>query len=529
MNQAQYSKRPIKVVIAYCSIDKESEDKLITWLQPLVKDERIALWSPSSPFITAGTVTETEISSNFNQADIILALISQDFIACSEVNNYNRLDVQRRIIAERINNNSEDVVPIILRPSAIADTEFYELWPLPESGKPISSYTDAPEWPWLNIYNGIKLIIDKKPRSLITMSGLQDFFCEEDINSDSSELRLFPILKDVNDTFVEPSFFDCMCLSLKELSNVVLISGSVRSGKSTILNRAEEIAGLPQRSWYKKYSCFSTQQKNELLNNINSINEGIIIVDDFEFLSPVEQSIIIRYSLELMNSCQKTLLVISGRLELEGSLAKLIRNQEYHGLYDQYHVNFSTYDSNQILQVFSRIKERFKIEIKFSKREDVSRYSVNSIFIARCLCYHILKSHLDKKSYPKEINFEDATEKIFNQMQVNGYFLTFETIEKVFVEDNTYRLIFVDILCKISEVSSKGFVSLKKLLSKSCLNLYDVNKFVGYAEGHIAEISYEHPGFFDYEKNTQQISICNIEFLFYLKHKYRISITANKK
>jgi hypothetical protein len=515
----------IKLSIAYCDKDGAEQDELFKRLRLLELNGKIRIWSMS--LINPGDNIEQEIFRHFIESEIILVLISPDFFDYE--NNRNGLNIQREIIEARITNEKTEekktILPIVIRPTLIEESVFEGISSLPQNLS-VSEWNNS-DLAWLNVCKGISSLIDNKKQlqPQITRSDLHDFFCEDE-NTNVNSLHLFPSLKDVDDTFVEPDFFDYMCLSFEELSHVVLLHGSMRSGKTLMLNRVETVAGLANKSGYKKYSCLKSDERKDLLDKLRFIKEGIVVIDHFECLISGEKEEIIKYMFNVMNTNEKVLLVISGRIESEESLAKIINNNEHNGLYDQYKISFSTYNYNQVLKIISRIERRFNIKINHSKRSEISRYSVNSIFIVRCLCYQILKSYLDKEFYPKELNFEAEVQKVLNQMDSNGFFFTFKKIENMFIQDNIYGQAFNTILQKFSTRNNQDFVSIKRLINKSLLsfNEQELPIFLQRIEGHISEISYDYPGFFDYDKSAQQISISNIEFLFYLKNKHSISI-----
>jgi TIR domain len=524
MVQTQLYGQKIQVSISYCEEDTAEAERLIDVLNFL--KEKIIIWSPLS--IKGGDTIEKEIRKNFNHSPIILVLISTDYFSCNKINSLNRLDVQRKIIIEKIENKRGVIVPIILKSTLTQYTEFSEIQHLPAGNIPISNWMNRDD-AWTDVCDSINRIIENQNLPQITINALKDFFREETsfFPKNTKSMYLFPILQDTDNTFVKPAFFDYMCLSLRESSHVILLNGLIRSGKSLVLNKAIKHIGLEEKCGYRKYSCINFQERSKLIHDLAFVQQGIIIIEDFDFLNPAEKKVITEYALNVMNSNKEVMLVVVSRLKLEDLLSDLIKDPKNYGLYDQYKIDAFTYDSNQVLKMFSGIEKRFNITIDSQVEEELFRCSIDSIFIARCLWYEILKNCVDTEFYPKVFSFEDEVTRLFNRMDANQSFLKFRQIEDTFMKDinKTYSNIFTLILNRISEVGSQGFVSIRKLVKKAVIKFDDkeLKIFTQYLEGHISEISYTYPGFFDYEKNIQQVSISNVEFLFYLKNKHRIS------
>src|SRR6266496_3739861 len=85
---------PIKIFYSYAHEDDELRKQLANHLSPLRSLRRITTWFDGD--IQAGTEKEEEIAAQFNTADIILLLISADFIASKY-----RYDVEMKRALER--------------------------------------------------------------------------------------------------------------------------------------------------------------------------------------------------------------------------------------------------------------------------------------------------------------------------------------------------------------------------------------------------------------------------------------------
>ncbi|HEV2452635.1 MAG TPA: toll/interleukin-1 receptor domain-containing protein [Verrucomicrobiae bacterium] len=128
----------LKVFVSYCHADEALKNQLLSHLMPLKRMELIEVWHDRK--IPAGGEWEQAISANLEQADIILMLISIDFI-----NSQYCYDIELERAIEKHEAGSAVVVPIILRSCMWKHTSFSKLQALPKDGKPVCSFSDKDE------------------------------------------------------------------------------------------------------------------------------------------------------------------------------------------------------------------------------------------------------------------------------------------------------------------------------------------------------------------------------------------------
>ncbi len=147
---------PVKIFCCYAHEDEAFLNKLKSHLKPLQRQGLIEIWNDRD--ISAGTDIEKEISLQLNSAQIILLLISSDFMASDYCYG---IEMQRAI--ERHNRGEARVIPIILRPVYRQGTPFSVLQVLPLNGKPIieRSSRHGREKAFLEVTIGIKEACDE--------------------------------------------------------------------------------------------------------------------------------------------------------------------------------------------------------------------------------------------------------------------------------------------------------------------------------------------------------------------------------
>jgi hypothetical protein len=141
--------------------DKKWVGKLEKHLALMQKQHLITTWHTGKVSeITAGVETTGDFSEHFKTANIILLMVSSDFM------DYYRLsdDVEKALEKRK---QGARVIPIILRACDWRTSSFGGLRPLPYNGKPIKQWTDDDE-AFLEVTQGLRRVVEelkKPPRS----------------------------------------------------------------------------------------------------------------------------------------------------------------------------------------------------------------------------------------------------------------------------------------------------------------------------------------------------------------------------
>ena len=131
------SNKEITVFVSYAHEDEALKENLSKHLAILKHKNAIALWNDRE--ITAGTNWKDQIDSNLELADIILLLVSSDFLASQYC-----YDIEMQRAIQRHDAGEARVIPIILRSVEWHDAPFGKLQALPKNAKPVA------EWPTLD-------------------------------------------------------------------------------------------------------------------------------------------------------------------------------------------------------------------------------------------------------------------------------------------------------------------------------------------------------------------------------------------
>ena len=145
------------VFLSYSHKDENLRKQLETRLKLLQRQGVIASWHDR--LIGAGQEWKEQISRNLEQADIILLLVSADFIASDYC-----YDVEMARALARHKTGKARVIPVIVRDVDWSDAPFAKLQALPRDGKAVRLWSDR-DAAWRNVAEGIKKAAEELRRT----------------------------------------------------------------------------------------------------------------------------------------------------------------------------------------------------------------------------------------------------------------------------------------------------------------------------------------------------------------------------
>lgn len=143
----------ITIFISYSHKDENLAEEVKKFLGTLKQQKLISTWHDRQ--ILPGQEWEHEISQNLEVADIVLLLISQDFI-----NSEYCWGVELKRAMERHEAGDAHVIPVSLRPTDWEGMPFKKLQALPKEGKPITRWDDQEE-ALLDFSKGIRKVVEE--------------------------------------------------------------------------------------------------------------------------------------------------------------------------------------------------------------------------------------------------------------------------------------------------------------------------------------------------------------------------------
>lgn len=282
------------VFFSYSHKDEQLRDMLETHLAMLQNQGLIHAWHDRR--ILPGDEFEAAISEKLETADLILLLVSSDFLSSRYC-----YDVEMKRALERHQEGTARVIPIILRACDWHSAPFGKLLGLPNDGNPIKLWPDIDQ-AFLDVVKGIRRALEKlSPASAAVVEepnkSVEVAARAVPETQRSSNLRLKKVFSDADrDSFVEEGFMFMSAFfaeSLKELEN----RNSDISTKFQQIDTDRFVAKI-YRAGVAVAQCKITANgmfgrgitfSNEVLPVTNSANENLSVMHDDQslFFSPM--------------------------------------------------------------------------------------------------------------------------------------------------------------------------------------------------------------------------------------------------
>ena len=151
--ELEVKKPPVEVFISYSHKDKLLRDQMAIQLSNLRRQEVIRDWFDGD--IIPGTEWRKQIQQHLESAQIILLLISADFMASEFCYS---IEMTRAI--QRHKDGNARVLPILLRPTDYEGAPFAKLLMLPTDAKPVTRWTNQDD-AFEDIVKGIRRAINE--------------------------------------------------------------------------------------------------------------------------------------------------------------------------------------------------------------------------------------------------------------------------------------------------------------------------------------------------------------------------------
>jgi internalin A len=145
--------KPKKIFFSYSKEDQAFLSQLLKHLSALRQNDKIQSWNDAD--LLPGEVWDARIRQELAEADIILLLVSADFLATPYIQS-----VEIKTAMERHDRGEAVVIPVILRPCDWESMPFGALAGLPSKAHPVSTFQDR-DSAWLQVVAGVKKRIEE--------------------------------------------------------------------------------------------------------------------------------------------------------------------------------------------------------------------------------------------------------------------------------------------------------------------------------------------------------------------------------
>lgn len=166
MNGRDNRQSGIEVFISYAHEDDQYRKQLIKHLSALILENKIHVWHDEK--IPIGEDWNGEIDEHLNSADLIIMLISSNFLHSSYIFN-----IEVKVAMSRHESGEARLLPIIVRTTDWQDTLLGQLQALPKNGKPIEKWSHKDD-AYADIAKSIRQIIAEMNRTAPSAADLDN-------------------------------------------------------------------------------------------------------------------------------------------------------------------------------------------------------------------------------------------------------------------------------------------------------------------------------------------------------------------
>jgi len=290
---------PMKVFISYSHEDKDYFKNFVKFLSNMQRQGEVSAWSDQD--ITGGDGWRNKINDNLECADVIVLLISQDFVHSDYC-----YDVEMTRALERHAAKTAKVIPIYVRVTDVKGSVIEELQGLPEGRRPISKWDDKDE-AWKNVIEGLRssiaefikerpmiVKVDEKPLELSFSESHLAWINDTEVtlvHRKVSKVKLSSIYTSPDLIVVGKSFNSKIrrsisTSSLLEESKNAIVVGEEQSGKTSLAKflcrQARDMGFVPiyLSGTEVRSASVSALVEKRLIDQYQNVDESKIIVPD---------------------------------------------------------------------------------------------------------------------------------------------------------------------------------------------------------------------------------------------------------
>jgi len=146
-----------KLFFSYCHVDEALRDRLEKHLSMMKNQGLIETWHDRG--IMAGDDLDASIDANLETSDIILLLVTADFLASSYC-----FSIEMKRALERQREGTARVIAVILEHCDWQSAPFAKSLVVPKDGKPVTSWASEAE-AWTDVTKRIRAVVEQVPAS----------------------------------------------------------------------------------------------------------------------------------------------------------------------------------------------------------------------------------------------------------------------------------------------------------------------------------------------------------------------------
>jgi hypothetical protein len=494
----------ISLFFSYSHKDENLRDELTKHLSLLKRQNIITAWYDRQ--IIPGSDWEQEIDKHLNSSQIILLLISSDFLASDYCYGKEMLRAM-----EMHQSGAARVIPIILRACDWHTAPFGKLQALPRGARAVTSWPDLDE-AFTSIAQGIRLAC----RELSGDFSAQEIESQPRIipKNDASvaynlvDVFKYPGVPDI--TFVEPDNFYFLKMSLKQPGLGVVIEGPSGIGKTTALRKAAEQLKLSSQLDTLEILTARRLEDIQRIRYIEQWHKGTLAIDDFHRLEADLRNHVTDYLKYLADRESPAKLIVIGipgtgkrLVEISFDLGTRIRSFKLGKVKDEI-----------VLSMIN--KGEVALNITFDRKAEIVLAASGSLNIAQILCSNLVaQTGIDKTQNVTKIihcDLESATAEVMEQLAPK-----FDDVIHCFASlDGHMDKTCIGLLEELGQADN-GFLSLPRLKDRRYDLAAGIDRFV--TENYIVKLGERFPSFENclyYDQKSQALIIDDPQLRFYL-------------
>ncbi len=143
------------VFLSYAHGDVDLVRQLVRALRPLEKEGLISLWTDER--IPAGMTWRQEITGRLANSDLIIPLLSADYIASDYC-----WGIEMKTALDNYTEGRSQLLPVILRPCDWRSTPLANLQVLPSDGRPVTEWSDV-SGAFSDVVHGLTKVLSRAP------------------------------------------------------------------------------------------------------------------------------------------------------------------------------------------------------------------------------------------------------------------------------------------------------------------------------------------------------------------------------
>jgi hypothetical protein len=167
-------KKPVSIYLSYSLEDERFAQELLKHFYPLRRERHIEILNRA---IKPGSSWSLEQDNNLNQANLILLLISPDFLASDYL-----YSIELRRALERRQAHEAYVLPILVRPCDWQDGPLTYLQILPSNGTPVTIWTDR-DRAFLDIVRNVRSLVVRLEEEPLLVPSVREVTPEQVIQA----------------------------------------------------------------------------------------------------------------------------------------------------------------------------------------------------------------------------------------------------------------------------------------------------------------------------------------------------------